>query len=65
MCWIGKKEEAIRLEAKKDIEVFKIIYKTEKKKYISLLLTETKKSESLLKILLKLIRKLIIMPYLM
>ena len=35
MCWIGKKEEAIRLEAKKDIEVFKIIYKTEKKKYIS------------------------------
>ena len=36
MCWKGRKEEAIRLEAKKDIEVFKIIYyKTEKKKYKS------------------------------
>lgn len=35
MCWIGRKEEAIRLEAEKDIEVFKIIYETEKKKYIS------------------------------
>ena len=36
MCWKGRKEEAIRLEAKKDIEVFKIIYyKTEKKIYKS------------------------------
>ena len=35
MCWIGRKGEAIKRDAKRDIEVFKIIYKTINGRYKS------------------------------